>query len=48
MTTPRFVGQTEPAEIVDYEPTKAKGEELKDRKNGLFKRTKPGDDDDAY
>ena len=32
----------------EYEPTKATGKELEDRKKGPFKRKKAGDDDDAY
>ena len=48
LTTPKFHGQTEPAENVDYSPTYATGNELKDRKNGIFKRPRAGDDDDAF
>ena len=31
-----------------YSPTRATGLELADLKAGIYKRTKPGDDDDAY
>ena len=48
LTTPKFAGQTSPAVVLDYSPTRATGKELEDRKKGVFKRTKPGDDDDAY
>ena len=48
LTTPRFAGQTEPAEALEYSPTYAEGEELKDRKRGDYKRPRAGDDDDAY
>ena len=49
LTTPRFAGQTEPAEALEgYSPTYAEGEELKDRKQGHYKRPRAGDDDDAY
>ena len=48
MTTPKFKGQTEPAYVIEgYSPTRAIGQELKDRKAGEYKRTRAecGDDD---
>ena len=48
LTTPKFAGQTSPAEGVDYSPSRATGQELEDRKNGICKRLKAGDDDDRY
>ena len=48
LTTPKFAGQTDFAEVVDYSPSRATGKELEDRKKGIFKREKPGDDDDRY
>lgn len=48
LTTPKFAGQTEPANVIDYSPSRATGLELEDRKQGIFKRDKAGDDDDRY
>ena len=48
LTTPKFAGQTSPASGLDYSPTRATGKELEDRKRGLFKRPRAGDDDNAY
>ena len=46
LTTPKF--GDEPAIAIDYSPFRATGKELEDRKNGIFLREKPGDDDDRY
>ena len=50
LTTPKFEGQAGPVEVLDgaYSPTYATGLELEDRKRGIFKRERAGDDDDAY
>ena len=49
-TTPKFAGQTEPAEVVDYSPTRATGLELEHRRQGIFLRPHHalGDDDYPY
>ncbi len=47
LTTPKFAGQTEPADPIDYSQ-RNRGKELQDRKAGLFKRDKAGDDDDRF
>ena len=49
LTTPKLTGQVAPAIVVDgYEETRATGQEAVDRKAGVYKRERPGDDDDAY